>query len=183
MIEKHEGFTITATLDETLGGWTQTSFFVLRDSDGFIFEDNFTTGSDRLQTIIEAMKKRIDEAIRTHGVSEGRTRVQWYGDRLLPVQEWCKDEDTSLFWHCGHLERNLFFASADVRFQQSSSGTLEEDLMDGKPEGEIERIVEYQWWRFHKPEEPNPEDPEGLTATVVTASTPGAEPVTVLRWP
>jgi hypothetical protein len=67
---KYRGHTITAERQRALGGWDNTYFHIVRDSDGLFLEDSFTTGSDAPRRLITALRHRVDECIETRGESE-----------------------------------------------------------------------------------------------------------------
>lgn len=61
MKEVYKGFEITISREECLGGWENTYWTIIRQSDLWIFEDDFTEGNDSLETIMEFLKAHVDD--------------------------------------------------------------------------------------------------------------------------
>lgn len=61
MKTRYRGFTIDVRREKCLGGWEMIYYTVMRDSDGWFFQDNFCDTEDTIQTMTRAMKYQIDD--------------------------------------------------------------------------------------------------------------------------
>jgi hypothetical protein len=61
MKTNYRGFTINVEREKCLAGHSMLYWTVIREADGWFFEDNFADTEDTAQTITQAMKHRIDD--------------------------------------------------------------------------------------------------------------------------
>jgi hypothetical protein len=59
----YRGHTIWLCRDRSLGGDINVYYTIVRDSDGFIVEDSFTSDTSPLRTLMKHMKGRVDAEI------------------------------------------------------------------------------------------------------------------------
>ncbi len=57
---EYKGFEISARREQSLGGWDNLYFHIMRLSDGWFMEDSFTEGDDEIEDFIGHLKKRVD---------------------------------------------------------------------------------------------------------------------------
>lgn len=59
--EKYRGFELEVHRGEAMGGWENTYFTAMRSEDGWMLVDDFTSGRDRLTTIMKILRARVDD--------------------------------------------------------------------------------------------------------------------------
>lgn len=60
---KYKDFQIEATRERALGGWDNIYYSIMRISDGWFLEDNFSTGEDDLKDFVNDLKNVVDDYI------------------------------------------------------------------------------------------------------------------------
>lgn len=61
ILETYRGFELRADRQQALGGWDSCYFSAERLSDGWFLEDDFTTGNDSEESIIQILKSHVDD--------------------------------------------------------------------------------------------------------------------------
>lgn len=60
---EYKGFEIDISRAQCLGGWENTYWTIIRLSDEWIMEDDFTEGDDSLETIAGFLKAHVDDCL------------------------------------------------------------------------------------------------------------------------
>lgn len=57
----YRGFRIRAWRDQALGGWENLYYFIERLEDGWLMEDDFTSGSETPLAMVNILKSHVDD--------------------------------------------------------------------------------------------------------------------------
>ena len=61
MITKYKGWTIDVKRDMAMGGWESVYYHAIRDSDGWIPIDGFTSGAEKVRDVVQQVEDMIDD--------------------------------------------------------------------------------------------------------------------------
>ncbi|WP_428743200.1 hypothetical protein [Tenacibaculum sp.] len=64
MVVEYKGHTIEVEKEKCLGGWSQVYYSVIRNSDSLECICDFTSGSEKIKTVVNMLKDRIDEELK-----------------------------------------------------------------------------------------------------------------------
>jgi len=57
----YKGFEINVRREQALGGWDNIYYSVMRESDGWLLCDDFSTGEDKLKDFANDLKNVVDD--------------------------------------------------------------------------------------------------------------------------
>ena len=69
----YKGFEIKVWQEESLGGWDNLYYYVMRIEDGYMLDEGFSEGKDKLKDFCNDLKQLVDEYLE---------HPSWYEDEF-----------------------------------------------------------------------------------------------------
>jgi hypothetical protein len=57
----YKGYEINVKREESLGGWDNVYYHIMRIDDGYFLEDSFSLGEEHIRDVVKACKQMVDK--------------------------------------------------------------------------------------------------------------------------